>query len=217
MKVNNDLHKPNFKGYSNLITNCHKNNDGGIFTYLSMQLNDIGQPDLSEFKKLKEFNNNSDVIMLSFSRYNKEYPGDFLVNDIPIPNSESLRNLRAIVEAGEKSNHFIDLDGLEQFKNIFKFSKLTTEEFKNNEKSVLKLYTLIASLTKRISNENAPITNKNLKNVLAQTLSYLSTIVQSKADAYASLSDAMLNIIPVQKVAKLMNTEVSKTMMKYFK
>lgn len=218
MRINNNIYKPSFKGYSNLVTNCHKNEDGGIFTYLSMQLNDNGKSDLSEFKKLKEFNNNSDVVMFSFTRYKNGYMGDFIINDIPLPNSDHLEYVKDIAnQSNRNSNYFIDIDTLDEYRNIFKDSNLTTDEFKKNEKTIMKAYTLFASLTKRISNDNSLVKNENFKKVFLKTLDYLTNIVQSESDAMISLSDATLNKTPIQKVAGFLNSQISKNMMKYFK
>ena len=81
----------------------------------------------------------------------------------------------------------------------------------------MKAYTLFASLTKRISNDNSLVKNENFKKVFLKTLDYLTNIVQSESDAMISLSDATLNKTPIQKVAGFLNSQISKNMMKYFK
>ena len=183
-----------------------------------MQLNDNGKSDLSEFKKLKEFNNNSDVVMFSFTRYKNGYMGDFIINDIPLPNSDHLEYVKNIAnQSNRSSNYFIDIDTLDEYRSIFKDSNLTTDEFKKNEKTIMKAYTLFASLTKRISNDNSLVKNENFKKVFLKTLDYLTNIVQSESDAMISLSDATLNKTPIQKVAGFLNSQISKNMMKYFK
>ena len=76
MKINN-LSNPTFKGYKNVIHN-DITTDKFKFMFMSMQLNDEGEKDLTEFKKIRQMElkpADTDVLNVIYSKtaYLPEY------------------------------------------------------------------------------------------------------------------------------------------------
>ena len=124
----------NFYGYKNIISD-EISSRNGMMTFFAAQLNDEGHPDLSEFKKLKRLLKqsedliNNDVFCATYTHSQGNKPNLFIGNQVLFWGNE----LRWLKDNRPKA--------------------MPLKDYKEMETTHLKAYTLLANLTKRITNE----------------------------------------------------------------
>lgn len=134
MQINNTP-SVNFNGYKNLMTNSARASKNEGFTFLSMQLDNIGKNDLDIWKNVQE---------RLFGQYK---PSDIFTIEL-------------IEFFGNRTLLLAD-------KNIDpnKYTKQSSQEM-----SLMKAYTWMADLMKRVMNENYPVKDKGTFDVFHKTI-----------------------------------------------
>ena len=195
----------NFRGYSNILS-VKNIKIGDLYTsYIGMKLDDNnGYKDLSELKKLHELQghkerfNNDDILTITYTA--SESSEDLFFCEKSMCWGEQLKIIK-----DEYIPKFITRDKYKQLENIH-----------------LKAYTLLASLTKRMSydkfeNEDQNITrvidalNKNLR-----ILRKGEFILFDKNETFELLCAGCLKHFKFQSVAKDLNKIISRSMTNFF-
>ncbi len=96
---------------------------------------------------------------------------------------------------------------------------LNLNDVKNNqdEKLMIRAFDLIASLTKRIASKDFHPEDSNIYFVIAELLKNLVTIFQNEELATAITTEAAMKQVKNYKPAELINSQIHKYMMNYFK
>ena len=195
MKImNNNI---NFKGYKNVIFN---NMDSPMynFRFISLELNDEGCKDLTEFKKLQSLCGNQDwgdtFHLVNSQVYNSD---EFL-----FLNGRSMFNGRELKALYEQ---YADLDG---YKDVYK----------NEEAAALKAYTLIASITRRMMENSLCLMDGGITKVFQSALDILTPMLNNnKNQAFKVLQKSLMDKTPLEHVAESFNNYVAKNMKQFFK
>lgn len=194
MKVNRCESTPSFLGYKNIIAN-DINTDKFRFLLLSMQLDDKDNPDLSDFRKYKNMigagdeNLKKDTLACIYMDLPEMHSSDLFLNNHFMVSGEALKDMQY---------------------------NMPKPLYKNTEGIMLKAYTLIAGITKRIMNDNALRQDIQLSEVVRHTFETMSSIYQNQATCFNVLKDTLQKHVPPQKVASVFNNRIVQTMQKLF-
>ena len=188
--------KTSFKGFKNIIANkiSSSYNDNGI-AYVSMQLNDEGTNDLTQYKALKTMlelpQEDIDCDVITFTHMKREGKSSLLImNNQNLLLGEELRFIR---------------------ENPSKF-KLTPSEYKKEEKICLRAYTFLASLTKRMMNTNLSSTDSEMGKVIKETHKTFTIILRNPHTAFELINNGLLSLVHFQEIAADLNKTIAKTM-----
>ena len=183
-----------FKGYKNIITNDIQFSRDSRMAFISMQLNDEGTPDLTEFKKVKEMSfiqDDSDVFTMMYGKF-KHMPEKLFFNSKSLYLGEELSSLRE--ECGDTYN------------------------YKREENASMNAYTLMASLTKRMRANSQYIVDGNLGMVFQSLLMFFSdSLRRNPREMYEFLHNCVRNGEPLNKTASFFNDFIDINMKKFFK
>ncbi len=186
----------NFTGYKNIITsNLHGSN--GDLSFITAQLDNVGSPDLDEYKKIKKLIGHSssadkDVITMIKSQVYGAKP--ILYFDVlPLMNGNDLERLGACAT-----------------------DKQSMSEYKSLEKLSMKIYTLMASLTKRMMNENFHHRDEGFKEVIKQFMSVMTVFTRNNDAAYDVLDFSLRKNETCKKAAEIINNTIVKSLKSYF-
>ena len=191
-----------FKGYKNVY--CAFDvpiKDSKNVTYISMQLNDEGVSDLSEYRKLKKMQ--GDIL-------NQKY-GDVLTLTYIVDNKEKKDHLYF----DNKEMYWGDELKLLQDKYVPKL--MTNEKYKQEEALHMKAYTLLATLTKRLSKEAFNNEDGERVKVFEKMYNTLYGIIKNQQDAYNLTEIGCLKKVKFQDVALGFNNGITKTMAHFFR
>lgn len=108
----------------------------------------------------------------------------------------------------KKSSFFVD--------NFILTPEIATKS-SEKEYNILKLFSLVSSLTKRISNENFPREDKNLHLVLAELIKDLKRFLNNKNIAEELAYLGAFKKVPHYVSAEHINKKIQQKMNKYFK
>lgn len=188
----------NFYGCKNIIADDIRTNDRMI-TFIAAQLNDEGKPDLSEYRKLKtllelpeeKVNNDSISILYTYIKGNK--PSIFVDNQVLFWGGE----LKWLKENRPKA--------------------MPIEDYTQIEKTNLKAYSLLASITKRIMNGNMPPNDIGIKNVINSFMLTMTDLTKNGDAAFDVIQHAFMSKIRHEDIAENLNKTIMKTMQKFFK
>ena len=205
MKINS-VNNINFQGYKNLISHGTTNCDGKIM-YMAMELfDDEKNKDLSAFREIKNMilpdGCTDDVITFTFAKHGESNEALFL-DGITVPDDMDLKICR---------------------------KKMSNETFEYYEKVAMKIYTLLASLTKRIMNEVeiSKITLEMIEKTkqernegMNKVLDKFSTVTfflarGNKQTARSFMETSLFSCVPPQKIANSFHRKINKRMLKYF-
>ena len=195
MKIQ-QIQNTNFKGCTNVIGLKNALIGDSFVTYISTKLNNEVTPDLDRFHEICKIKNllpegeNSDVLTFMY-KFNVETKKDGLF----------LQNKRLcwgdeLARLGQKHSD---------------------EEYKLFEDFHIKMYTFLADITKRLSNQKFPLKDNDLANVLKNTFSSLSHNVKSEQKGYYLLRAGLMGISPFQEASGALNRTIVLTMKKFFK
>ena len=188
-----------FCGYKNVISNELKTVDGGSFSYLAMQLNDEGRPDLSEWRKIKSMQSEilqntiaeDSVLSVVHINKNKFTPGIMMLNEMPLIDGRALRDY-SIKYAGDES-------------------------YKKCERFILKAYTLLASLSGRISVDSVRYRDFSLKDTVVSLAEILSRLGIERNNSFEIAHSGIFVNAEQRKTAASLNKYIQKTMEVFFK
>lgn len=195
MKINRYSSAQSFCGYKNIIAN-DINTDRFRFIMLSMQLDNEGKPDLSEFIQYKKMSGlseeavNEDILTGIYMKLPEMQSNDLFLNNSHIPGDKDLKYMQEILPEGL---------------------------YKSKERVALRAYTFLADLTKRIMNDNLFCQDAQIPNVIRHTFETLTSVYQNQTICFNILKDSLQKQIAPQKVALLFNNEIFQTMSKFFK
>lgn len=88
---------------------------------------------------------------------------------------------------------------------------------KNDEMLMLKTFSLMASLTKRIINTEFPPENSSLHLTMVELIKNLKTILQNETIAGSLAMEAAMKKVKHYKTAGLVNNQITESMKRYFK
>lgn len=183
-----------FKGYKNIITNDMQFDRDSRMAFISMQLNDEGTPDLTEFKKVKEMSflhDDSDVFTMMYGKF-KNMPEKLFFNDKSLYLGDELSYLHE--ECGDTYN------------------------YKREENASMKAYTLMASLTKRMKANSQCIVDGDFGKVFQSLLMFFSdSLHKNPMETYEVLQHCIRNGEPLNKTASFFNDFININMKKFFK
>lgn len=187
MKIQNVNYNTNFKGYKNII--CHGiNSDASKLFYMGMQLDNVDTPDLDIWRNIRK----------------RLSPQSNMPEDIISFNIASVPRIEPVV----------CFNGI-----VLADSELLREDTfsQNDKKTNFQVYKLIASLTKRISNEDFFESNYSKGKVGAELYKTFMRIVQDDKKATYLLHQGISKKVSEQVVAGEINSIVHKIMRKALK
>ena len=184
-----------FKGYNNIITNNIKfDNQGSRLAFISMQLNDEGAKDLTEFRTINEMSlikNDSDVLTMMYSKLGP-MPERLFFNDKSLYLGNELADLHE--ECGDTYN------------------------YKREEKASLKAYTLMASLTKRMMKDATFKVDESFSKVYSELLMFFSeSLARNPMQVNEMLQQCVNFGEPLKNTASFFNNFINMNMKKFFK
>ena len=195
MKINN-CSTPVFTGYKNVISDDIKDSNFRI-AHLSMQLDDVGEKDLSEWKSIQKH----------YTKFQK-------------PEFEDIISLLYVQDSTNKDYLFLGdrsiyLGNELAQKRAQSLGTVKEKAYLEEEKITLKAYTLLASLTRRLMQDSIPdVDFYNRARVLSKIYFSLSELMNQET-AGTLLNKSLSNTH--EKVSEFFNSGISKTMKRFFK
>ena len=192
MRINNFNNK-SFYGYKNVIHNDIET-DSFKFMFLSMQLDDNGAKDLTEFRKIRTLEKKSadtDVLNVIYSKI-KYKPAFFFFDGRAMYSGEELKQL---------SEQY-------SYSNVYK----------QEERATLKAYTLIANITKRMMHNALTEMNGNIGKVMQSAMeSFMNIVSSNPASIFNMLHGSILENKQLDKTAAQINKLIVQNMDVFFK
>jgi len=206
MFSDNMIEKISFKGYSNIISAGDVLLGGTKTTYLAMKLDDKNEyKDLTKYKEIRNLLGYSKGLenedILTLVHVTDGITEDIFLGDRGICTGEQLLYAR------------------EKFIPSF-FNRKTYRDIVTKH---IKIYTFLASLTKRLSNEKFENEDENIKKVIGtifanmQKLNKLGYCFFDKKEAFELTSVGALKQDKFQKTAKRFNKKIAETMTEFFR
>ena len=185
----------NFRGYRNIIANEWTNDVGSHAIFFSMQLNNEGKNDLNEYHKLIEL----------CPEFKKHGGADDIVNILYTSHSKNKRlffNLVPIPWGNELKNYMADE---------------SPEKYKQIETAALKVYTLLASITRSLMHNGSCINDQNIINVFLHMKNLMLKNGWSQQEALQFFYESTTKEVSFNKLAWTINNKIQKTMTHFFK
>lgn len=187
MKIHNNHNITNFKGFTNVI-GADFSSKFSEFYNIALQLNNDGTNDLDKFKSIKK-----ELKMSS--------PDDDLIYINYIKNKDSDFDAFVVNDVNVPTADLI-LDGACS---------------KEEEAKFIKLYTLVASLTKRISNQNLLDWNRQVDRVARHSYKILQRFFKNEEMTVDAMTIMCGREVPPQKIAGKINRGIHNNMKKVFR
>lgn len=201
------MNNVSFKGYSNIISAHNLPAEGFYTTYIAMKLDDEGgHDDLSTYKNLRKL---------------AGYPEGLKDEDILTFTYVTDKKISEDFFFGEKS--FCTGEQLEYAREKLVPNILSKKKYSNFEIVHLKIYTFLADLTKRLSNEKFEKEDENMKRVIQVLFSNLQKINKlgfrlfDGKEAFEFTSVGCLKHFKFQKIAWKFNRKIAETMTEFFR
>lgn len=194
-----------FKGYTNIISANRLYLGGHETSFIALKLDDVGEKDLSKYKQIRHLQgfpeglNNEDILTFF-------YLTDGRTEDLYFGNKSMCWG-----------------DQLSTARDKFIPKLMSKEKYKKMEDLHLKAYTLLASLTKRLANDNFEKENKDITRVIKtlydnlQRLKKGDYLIFDQKAAYELTSVGCLKRTKYQPLAQAFNQKIAKTMAQFFK
>ena len=199
------MDKLSFKGYSNILS-AYKVPVGGYTTsYLAMKLDDEGKKDLTKYKQLRK--------EMGYSQG--------LMNEDILIITHLTDGLTEDVYLGEKG--ICTGEQLLYAKEKFVPRFFDQKKYKEIESTHLKIYTFLADLTKRLSNEKFENEDSNVKEVIKtvyknfQKIRKAGFVLFDKLEAFNLTSVGALKQDKFEKTARSFNKKIVETMTEFFR
>lgn len=198
MKImnNNNNNNINFKGYKNAIYN-KVDDDQYKLRFMSMELNNDGCKDLTEFKEMQKLcgrSENGDILHCIYAKL-PDSNGALFLDGYTLFNGIELKKLY---------EQYSDLDG---YKDVYK----------QEEKAALKAYTLLASITRRMMENSLCTMDGGMGKVIQSAMEAYSPLFSDKNSTFDFLHTSLLKPSPLEHVAEFFNNYVAKNMKQFFK
>ncbi len=194
-----------FKGYTNILSAFKVPVGHFEISYIAAKLDDTSEPDLTKLRELRKLQG-----------YPDNLPNDDVLTCIHISDGKS-----EAIYFGDKQMCWGDnlKDVYEHYVPEF----MSENEYKRLEKAHLKAYTLLASITKRMSFEKFDKEDENIKKVISALNNNLLRL-KAKAyqlfdqkDAFELVSVGCLKTFKFQPIANKFNKKIAMTMAEFFK
>ena len=199
------MYNISFKGYSNIVS-LHKANIGGLETsYIALKLDDNGEKDLSKLREIRKLQN-----------YPANYPYDNILTLVHVTDGR-------YEDLYFSENHICLGEQLKVVKDEYVPKFVKNDEFKKIEEAHLKAYTLLASLTKRMSFDKFENEDMDIKKVIQVLFRNLQLIgrndfcIFNRDEAFELTSAGCLKMSKFQTLASKFNKKIVETMTAYFK
>ena len=198
MKVQS-LSRTNFKGYSNVISLINAPIDDKSISYIAMKLDNNGEKDLDKYIEIQKMQNQykgsaDDILSFAYS-YNKRTGLDmFYFQGKPMFFGSELLYLE---------ENFVP-------------RAISKKDYKNIETIHMKIYTMLASITKRMRFDKFNNEDKNFKIVIQKLFDTLVNITRSERDAFYLLRAGCMKVNKFQNVAGGFNKAIVQTMGHFF-
>lgn len=193
MKIKNEVNRMNFAGYKNAVHNNIKA-DGMQLMFLSVQLNDDGVNDLTEFRKIQQLEGdcvNADVLNVFYSKI-KGRPEYLFFNNKSMFWGHELRALWEV--------------------------KRNSEAYKKEEKATLKAYTLLASLTRRMMQNGLCTKDASFTSVIKSAMnSYVQIFSTNPSSVFTLIQESVLENKSLEKTAEAFNKLIDRNMKIFLK
>ena len=197
MNINN-ISNQTFNGYKNLLADHSQVGDAESATIV-MQLDNLGTNDLEKYNEIKQripnIQGTDDILALTYTKRHKDDVGMLMVNDALMLRGEELSNLE----------------------NDYKQYFSSFENYKTEERNTMKLHTFLANLTKRIANDNNLGIDIDYRKVAFTAHKIFQSITGDATVAFQYLQSVLNKGMPPQRVAQKLNTELTKSMLPFFK
>lgn len=193
MKVNFYTHSPAFSGIKNVMS-LNYNEPEGKFMMLACQLDNVGSGDLVELNKYNEMTGNlgttkhRDCLLLTLSK-------------MPLYDTILMAN----------SNNIIDGASLLEIDKLAKGDAMLSNIIKSN----LKIYTLLAKITKEIANSNS-FRYDGLGQVAEHSLEVLTKLTKDAKSATQVINEVLTTKSIPQPIAMQFNRILDKHMRIFF-
>lgn len=189
-KINNNI---NFNGYKNIISDDLQASAGRLI-YFSAQLNNEGEKDLDNYRRLIDSNpifyRSSDNDIINCIYISRGGHDRISLNLRPLAWGEELKNISREVAPGV---------------------------YKKEEPAFLKAYTLLASLTRRMMNNNLCMKDNKIVDVFKQTIETFTKIECNNKAAFELVESSLLQNKPFDKLAFFINRRIQQSMNVLFK
>ena len=188
MRIHNNFTTTNFNGYKNVLTfHTKPQSSDEQLSFLMLQLNNNGSPDLETWKTLckKAYGEcpKEDMLLIAHTMADKTHEA-YVLNEYPLATAEEFQN-----------------------------DELEYQERQNQ----IKLYQFISNLTRRISNENIIDFDRNAGEVVNFAFIQIQKVLKDARTAFAIANAAALKILKEQKVAYTINQDIQRTMKRALK
>ena len=197
MNINN-ISNQTFNGYKNLLADHSQVGDAESATIV-MQLDNLGTNDLEKYNEIKQripnIQGTDDILALTYTKRHKDDVGMLMVNDALMLRGEELSDLE---------------NDYDQYFSSF-------ENYKTEERNTMKLHTFLANLTKRIANDNNLGIDIDYRKVAFTAHKIFQSITGDATVAFQYLQRVLNKDMPPQRVAQKLNTELTKSMLPFFK
>ena len=187
-----------FSGYKNVIANQLEDENLRL-SLLSLQLDNENMPDLDNLKSCRE------SFLSSSAKKDCDIMSVLMLTDLK-NNKESMLVDGEIIFSGDELKILKNKHG-ERFK----------KEYESIEKGVLKINTLLASITRRIMQNSLTDRDANITNVVMQVTDFLNLIFKDKMLTFSILNGAFQKEDITRKSAESINKQISKSMEKFFR
>ena len=199
------MHNITFKGYTNVLAIQKVPVDDMVTSYIAVKLNDEGENDLTKFREIRK---------LQGLRQNPE--NDDILTMIHVANnySEDIYFCDKSLCWGEQLN-------IAREKYIPQI--ISESKFKDLESLHLKIYTLLASLTKRMTNDKFENEDGDMIRVIKTLLINLQKLNRYEFNLFSTKEAMELTVMGCKKMyrfqslAAKFNKKIMQTMTAYFK
>ena len=195
MRISNNCNTT-FTGYKNILS-ADNMNSGCRLTVLAGELDNKGTQDLAEYHKLGRLAARFDI---------EPKDKNFVLMHLSAPSGASMSLNNTVLYTGRH---------LKELRTI-----VPDDIFKPQEAAALKAYTLFASITRRLGENNKAIVRDNgMAEVAGHVYSVLTKYTNSPEKALLiirTLFSDINNIVPVSDVAKVFNKHIAESLKHYF-
>ena len=203
MRIQNNIQKINFHGYKNLLYEDIRGENCSV-SFFATQLDDQGEKDLTTLRDI-----------VNMSCFKNEHDPDrtvlsMLVVDLPQESQPSIFFNGEILNSGKELKE-LKIDCL------YHGGLAANSRFKKEEKFTLKAYTLLAKITRNMSEQSMTSKDKGMLQVMQDLLRDFELIFNNKATTHSLMDFAIFTKKSQQEVGITLNNYIKKALHNYFK
>lgn len=203
MRIQNNIQKINFNGYKNLLYEDIRGENCSV-SFFATQLNDQGEKDLTTLKET-----------INMSHFKNEH----------IPNRNVLSMIVVDLPQEPQPNIFFNgeiLNSGKELKNLkidclYHGGLAANNRFKKEENFALKAYTLLAKITRNMSEQSMTSKDTGMFQVMQNLLKDFKLIFNNETTAHSLMDFAIFTKKSQQEVGITLNNYIKKALHNYFK